>query len=132
MHQPKHLQNAGLKSTLPRLKVLELLDPPAVHANDVVMMQAALQFEDRLAALEMMAGDQPRCFELGKGTVNRGQPDHFSCFKQFAIDRFGGQMAILDVFEEFEHLEPWQRGFQARVLKMFRLVHTLALRIFNA
>jgi Fur family ferric uptake transcriptional regulator len=26
MHQPKHLQNAGLKSTLPRLKVLELLE----------------------------------------------------------------------------------------------------------
>jgi Fur family ferric uptake transcriptional regulator len=26
MHQPKHLQNAGLKSTQPRLKVLELLE----------------------------------------------------------------------------------------------------------
>jgi Fur family transcriptional regulator, ferric uptake regulator len=26
MHQPKHLKNAGLKSTLPRLKVLELLE----------------------------------------------------------------------------------------------------------
>lgn len=26
MHQPEHLKNAGLKSTLPRLKVLELLE----------------------------------------------------------------------------------------------------------
>ena len=26
MHQPKHLQDAGLKSTLPRLKVLEILE----------------------------------------------------------------------------------------------------------
>ena len=37
--------------------VVKLLDPPAMNANNVIMMQAALQFKDCLATLEMMAGD---------------------------------------------------------------------------
>lgn len=59
----------------------KFLDPPAMHANDVIMMRAPLQFEHSLSALEVMPGDQSRRLELGKGTIYGGQADLFSCIE---------------------------------------------------
>jgi len=107
----------------------KFLDPPAMHANDVIMMRAPFQFEYSLSALEVMPGDQPRRLELGKGAIYGGQPDLLSRIKQFPVDSFSRQMQAFDVLEKLQHLEPGQGGFQTGILQMFRLVHIVTLQI---
>jgi len=77
----------------------KFLDSPAMHANDMVMMQASLQFKDRLASLEVVPRDQPRRFELGEGAIDCSQPDLISRILQFPIDGFGSQMLTLSAFK---------------------------------
>ena len=77
----------------------KFLDSSAMHANDVIMMQASLQFEDSLATLEVMPGDKPRRLELCKGSIDGGQSDLFSRILQFPVDSLGSQVLTLYVFE---------------------------------
>ena len=106
--------------------IVKLLDSPAVNTNDVIMMQASFQLKNSLAAFEMVPRDKSCRFKLGKGPVNRGQPDFLTRLQQFAIDRFGRQMAVLNILQKLKHLKPRQGGFQTCILKMFRLVHSMA------
>ena len=46
--------------------VVEFDDLAGVHADDVVVLVAFVQFEDRLAAFEMVALQQPRLLKLGQ------------------------------------------------------------------
>jgi hypothetical protein len=107
----------------------EFLDPPAMHANDVVMMRATFQLEHGLSALEVVPGDQSRRLELGEGAIYGGQPDLLSGIEQFSVDGFGREVQAFDVLEKLEYLEPGQGGFQAGILQMFRLVHTVTLQM---
>lgn len=94
----------------------KFLDPPAMHANDVVVVRAPFQFEHCLSALEVMPGDQSGRLELGKRAIYGGQPDLLTCVEQFPMDRFGRQMHAFRMFEKFEYLEAWQGGFQTGIL----------------
>jgi hypothetical protein len=109
----------------------KFLDPAAMHANDVIMMHASFQFKDSLAALKVMTANKSRRLELGKGTINCGQPDLFPCLKQLPVDSLGSQVMPFNVFEEFEHFEPGQGGLQTRILEMFRLVHGVTFQMFR-
>jgi hypothetical protein len=45
--------------------VVELLDPTALHAHEMIVMAAFIELEHCLAALEMMAHKKTGLFELG-------------------------------------------------------------------
>ncbi len=109
--------------------VVKLLNTPAMNANDVIMMQAAFQFKDSLAALEVMPCDKTRRLELGKGAVYGGQPNLFSSLVKFPVDALGCHMPVLSVFEKFQHLKPWQGGFQTGILEVFGLAHMNTFQI---
>ena len=72
--------------------VREFLDPPAVDADDVVVVHAFVQFEDRRAALEMMPRHEPRRFELRQNPVNRRESDVLVEFEQPAINILGAHV----------------------------------------
>src|SRR4029078_4444318 len=51
------------------LGVVELFHPAALHADQVIVMAALAQFEDRLAGLEMLAREQAGVLELRDDAV---------------------------------------------------------------
>src|SRR5258708_5982491 len=87
------------------LGVVELLDPPALQAHEVVVVSAFVQLVDRLAALEMVAHQQPGLLELREHAIDRGEPDVGMLFQELSVDVFGGQMALRAVLEQVQHLQ---------------------------
>src|SRR5579884_2932848 len=57
------------------LGVVELLDAPALPAHEVIVVRALVQLVDRLAALEVMAHEEPRLLELSEHAIHGGEPD---------------------------------------------------------
>ncbi len=56
----------------------KLVNPPAFDTQDMVMVGTLVEFEDRMAALEVVAVDETGCLELGQHTVYRRQSDILS------------------------------------------------------
>ncbi|OFZ66802.1 MAG: transcriptional repressor [Betaproteobacteria bacterium RBG_16_56_24] len=101
MHQPEHLKKAGLKSTLPRLKVLELLESAQdrhLTAEDIyrklheageeiglaTVYRALTQFEAAgLVTRHNFEGGQA-VFELERGPHH----DHIVCVRCGRVDEF--------------------------------------------
>lgn len=101
MHQPKHLQDAGLKSTLPRLKVLEILENvedrhltaeaiyrKLLEAGEVIglatVYRALTQFEAAgLVTRHHFEGGQA-VFELERGLHH----DHIVCVHCGRVEEF--------------------------------------------
>ena len=87
--------------------VAELLDPPAVRADDVVVVHALVEFEHRRAALEMMPRDDARRLELREHPVNGGEPDVLVQVEQAAVDILGAHVPQgAAARENFEDLDP--------------------------
>lgn len=122
MHQPEHLKNAGLKSTLPRLKVLELLEnveglhltAEAIHrklldAGEEIglatVYRALTQFEAAgLVTRHHFEGGQA-VFELERGTHH----DHIVCVHCGSVEEFFDK-----VIEKRQNTIAEQHGFTLR------------------
>ena len=65
---PRHIVLALLD-----LGVVELLDPTAVQAHQMVVVLALIELVDRLVALEMAANQDTGLLELRQHPVDRGQ-----------------------------------------------------------
>jgi hypothetical protein len=98
--------------------IIEFLYSPAVYADNMVMMKAALQLEYGLPAFEMMPGDKSRSFELGKRAIHSSQPDLLACFKQQPKDGLGCKVPILGFFEKLQHLEAGCGDFKAGIAQI--------------
>ena len=53
--------------------VVELLDPPALHAHKMIVMAACVEFEHGAAGFEMVPLQQAGMLELGQHPIHRGQ-----------------------------------------------------------
>lgn len=122
MHQPEHLKNAGLKSTLPRLKVLELLEnveglhltAEAIHRKLLdsgeeiglaTVYRALTQFEAAgLVTRHHFEGGQA-VFELERGTHH----DHIVCVHCGRVEEFFDK-----VIEKRQNTIAEQHGFTLR------------------
>jgi Fur family ferric uptake transcriptional regulator len=122
MHQPEHLKNAGLKSTLPRLKVLELLEnveglhltAEAIHrklldAGEEIglatVYRALTQFEAAgLVTRHHFEGGQA-VFELERGTHH----DHIVCVHCGRVEEFFDK-----VIEKRQNTIAEEHGFTLR------------------
>lgn len=102
------------------LGIVELLDAATIETDQMVVVGALVEFEDRLARLKMVALQQARLFELGQHPVDRGQPDVEAVSQQMAIHIFGRDMArgtlILQLVKQVENLQPWVGGLEADAL----------------
>lgn len=122
MHQPKHLQDAGLKSTLPRLKVLEILENvedrhltaeaiyrKLLEAGEVIglatVYRALTQFEAAgLVTRHHFEGGQA-VFELERGLHH----DHIVCVHCGRVEEFYDK-----VIEKRQQSIAEQHGFTLR------------------
>lgn len=103
----------GRRLALLDRRITELFDAPAVHAHHVVVMLAAVQFEDRGAALEVVAGHQTSRLELGEHAVDGREPDVLVRFQELAIDVFGAEVTHLRNREDLEDLHAGHRHLEA-------------------
>ncbi len=105
------------------LGVVELLDPPALEAHQMVMVAALVQFEHRLAAFEVMPLEQTGMLELREDAVHGGEPDVVSLRDEESIHVLGGKMPDLAALEQIENLEPRSGGLEADGLEILRRAH---------
>src|SRR6266699_5721167 len=98
-------------------RVIKLLDAPALHAHEMIVMAALIQLEHRLAGLEMMALEDAGLFELGEDAVDRGKPDVQSLVHENPIDVLGRQVAHLAVSKSFKIRSRGPVAFRPLVFK---------------
>lgn len=108
--------------------VKEFLDPPAVHAHDVVVMLALVQLENRGTAFEVMALDECGRLELGQHAIHGGEPDVLAVLQQRTIDFLGGQVAAMAAGQDLEDLDARQRDLEASLAKIAGFHGTLRRR----
>ena len=67
----------GGDGTLARLdfRIVELLHAAALHAQQVVVVTALVEFVDRFVIVETLADQNAGLLELGQHPVDRGQAD---------------------------------------------------------
>ena len=94
------------------LRIVEFLDVPALHADEVIVMAALIQLEDRLATLEMMAHEESRVLELREHAVNRCEACFGAFVTQNSVHLLGAEMAHRALLEEFQYAQPRQRGLE--------------------
>ena len=100
--------------------VIKLFDPATLHADDMIVVIALIEFVDRLTTVEMMPFDQPGRFELGQHSIDRGKTDLFPGIKQTPVDVFGGHVLVIVPLKQLQDLDPGERHFQARFFQFIR------------
>src|SRR5690606_35344159 len=88
--------------------VEEFLDPAAAQADQVVVVVPLVEFEHRLAGLEVAALEQACLLELGQDPVDRRQADLVVLGEQFLEDVLGTHVALAAGMEDFENLQARQ------------------------
>ncbi|OGT12852.1 MAG: transcriptional repressor [Gallionellales bacterium RIFOXYB12_FULL_54_9] len=122
MHQPDHLKKAGLKSTLPRIKVLSLFESAQerhMSAEDVYRLLLAsgddvglatvyrilTQFEQAGLLVRHFFDGGKSVFELNQGKHH----DHIVCLQCGHVEEFYDQS-----IEEHQEKAATERGFSIR------------------
>src|SRR5690348_7363839 len=77
------------------LGIVELLDPAALQAYEMIVMATLVQLEHRLAGLEVLAREKPGLLELREHAIDRREPDVDAFGDQRLVDIFGREMAHL-------------------------------------
>ncbi|CAM2149485.1 protein of unknown function [Pararobbsia alpina] len=111
--------------------VVEFFDAAAVHADQVVVVRAFVEFEHSLARLEITACEQARLLELRQYAIHRRKPDIELFMQQVPIDIFGGQMSHAAVLKNLENLEARQGRFQADIFQVGGIGHGSASLEYN-
>ncbi len=71
--KPSFLATEPCRSSMPA--VHELFDPAAVQTDNMIVMSAMVDFENRHSVFEVVPGHQARRLELGEHPVHRGEAD---------------------------------------------------------
>ena len=100
------------------LRIVELFHVPAFHTDDVVVVAALFQFENRFAAFEMMADEKSRLLELGEHAVNGCETRISTFFQQRPVDVLGGQVTHGALLEDLEYAQPRRGCFEADGLEI--------------
>src|SRR6188474_2043765 len=112
---PAQLEAALLRDValaLLDLGVVELLDAAALQADQVVVVAALVELEDRLAGLEMLARQQPGLLELRENPVDGCESNVHAFGDQRLVDVFCRQVANLARLEQLQDPAPRQRGLE--------------------
>ena len=98
--------------------VHELLDPPAIEAQDVVVVGAGVELEHRHPVGEVVPRHEPRRLELGQHPIDRGQTDVLARIGEASVDVFGRQMPLPAALEDVEDLDSGQRDLESRLAQI--------------
>lgn len=107
---------------LPRfdLGVKKLLDPATVHADDMVMVVAFVELEDRFAVFKVAAAQDARLFKLRQHTVDRGQPNGDVICEQDFVNVFSAHVPLQGRLKQRQNGLAWPCHFETRVFEVVR------------
>jgi len=94
-------------------RIGELLDSSAILADDVVVVLALVQLENRRAALEVVAGHETSRLELREHAIDRGQADVLVRLDQPTIDVLGAHVPGRITGQDLEDLQARHRDLEA-------------------
>ena len=95
------------------LGVVELFDVPALGADDVIVVPALFEFENRFAAFEVVADQQPCLLELREHAVDGREPGVGAFLQQCLVDVFGREVPDFAFLEDLEYSQPREGGLEA-------------------
>ena len=104
------------------LRVEELFNFPTLNANQVVVVAAFIELENRLAGFEVVTFEQAGLLELGQYPINGRQTDVHVFGDEQPIHVFSGEMAGFDFLEQVEDLEPRKGRLQADTFEILGVV----------
>ena len=102
------------------LGIVKLFDVAAFGANDVIVMPALFELEDRFTAFKMMAYQQAGLFELREHAVNGRKAGVCAFPQQGFVYVFSRKVANLAFLEDLQYAQPRQRRFEADGLEVGR------------
>jgi outer membrane protein assembly factor BamE len=105
------------------LGIDELLDPPALQANQMVMMLAVIELEQGSSRLEVAAFENPCLFELRKNPINRRKANVVFEPQQLAKYILRAHVALTALLEDLQYFQPGGRGLQAAATQFERGLH---------
>src|SRR5262245_11054255 len=123
--EPAILRHLDL--TLLDLGVVELLDPPAGHAHQVIVVAALVQLEHRLARLEVVALEDAGVLELGQHAVDSGEADVQALAHEHPVDVLGREVPHLAALEELEDAKARPGRLQAARFQVVDVGHGIAM-----
>jgi outer membrane protein assembly factor BamE len=105
----------------------KFLDAAALQADQMIVVFAILEFEDRLAGFEMVALQQSRLLELGKHAIHRGEADIDVFGQQLTVDILGGEMTRRRLAEQVEDGHARHGCFETNILEFGAFGHDAGL-----
>src|SRR5258708_30120709 len=84
-----------LRLALFDIRIVELGDPTALQADQVIVVAALVQLEDRLAGLEVLARQETGLLELRQHAIDGSKSD---------VDAFGDERLVDILGREVAHL----------------------------
>ena len=106
--------------------VMELFHPPALQADQMVVVLAFVELVDRLAGFEIVALEDAGLLELQQNPVDRRQADVLMLGQQLPVDILSAHVPMPALLKNFEHLEPGQGGLEPHVLEFAGCGHAHA------
>ena len=98
--------------------VVEFFDAAAIDTDEMVVVLARIEFEDRLARFEVVTLEEPGLFELREDAIDRREADIHALVDEKAIDVLGSHVAHFGLLEEFEDLQPRKGRLEADALEV--------------
>lgn len=107
--------------------VEELDNGAAFDADDMVVMPAAIELEDRLTTLEVVANHEARALELGQDPIDGRKPDLLIGGQELLVDLLGAEMPLLAGLQDMKNLQPRHCHFEPGLFDLLLVLHGLYL-----
>lgn len=113
--------------------ILKLFNLAALNANQMIMVVTPIHLEHGVAALKMMADDQPCRLELSEDAIDRGQTDLLTLADQGFEDFFCTQVTALGplTLQNFQDLDSGEGDLKSRISDVFAFQYGNSGRCFT-
>jgi outer membrane protein assembly factor BamE len=91
----------------------------ALHADQMVVMLALIEFEHRFVGFKMVTDQQSRLLKLGEHAINGGEPGVGALFLQQLVHILRRQMAHTAALEQLEYAQPRHGRLKAAGFQIF-------------
>ena len=106
------------------LRVDELFDMTALHADEMIMMSALIELEHGFAALKVMTDQQARLLKLGENAVDRCEPCFGALPREQPVNLLGREVPYRAVFEQLQNAQARKRRFESYCLEIVGRAHS--------
>lgn len=99
------------------LGVVKLFHPPAVEADQMVVVRAFVQLIHRFTTLKIAAREQPCLLKLREHAIDRGQANVGALIEQHAVHILRRHVPLLAALENLHDFQARQGGFEAGIFE---------------